>query len=75
MAKPSLTFREFMDYTGVECELVARKCGVTGAAVRRMYAGTLKPGLDLALKIQDLTLGAVRCESWESNSKRAGLKR
>ncbi len=71
----NLTFTEFVDRTGVDLELIASKCAVTGAAVRRMHAGTLKPGLDLALKIEELTLGVVRCESWPRNSKGAGRKR
>lgn len=60
----NLTFAEFVDVTGVDLTLIAHKCGVTYQAIRRMYQGKLKPGLDLALKIEDLTLGTVKCESW-----------
>ena len=71
-----LTFTEFVDRTGVNLELVASKCAVSCVAVRRMYAGTLKPGLDLALRIEEFTLGTVTCQSWKRNSELPGkLKR
>ena len=68
-----LTFTEFVDRTGVKLALVAQKCERTYPAIKRLYDGTLQPGLKLALKIEEITLGAVKCNSWDRNSKRGKL--
>ncbi|MCY3802922.1 MAG: hypothetical protein OXG06_00755 [Gammaproteobacteria bacterium] len=67
----SLTFTEFVDRTGASLALIAKRCERTYPAIKRLYDGTLKPGLELALRIEDITLGTVKYNNWDCNSKSA----
>jgi plasmid maintenance system antidote protein VapI len=42
----------------------AAKIGVTQATVSKLIAGTTKPGLDLAVRIERMTDGAVPVDTW-----------
>ncbi len=69
-----LTFTQFVDRTGARRALIAERLGVTVPAIDKLYGGTMLPSLDLALKIQELTLGTVTCESWVENTKNKKLR-
>lgn len=47
----------------------AAAVGTTQAHISRLAKGSMQPGLNLAVKIQNETGGFVRADSWSENSE------
>lgn len=66
------SLKAYLDRTGVKQFEFAAKVQTTAATVSRLCAGTLKPALDLAHRIERETDGEVPTETWiaddEANS-------
>jgi len=56
--------RAWLDGQGLSQADLARRCGVGEASVCRWLRGTRRPGLDLAIAVEQLTDGAVPAASW-----------
>lgn len=56
--------RSYLDATGEKQSDFAAKVKTTPATVSRLCAGTLKPALDLAHRIEVATEGEVPTETW-----------
>ncbi|WP_373354101.1 helix-turn-helix domain-containing protein [Pseudoroseicyclus sp. CXY001] len=50
----------------------AERCGTTQATISRLSAGTSLPSLDLAIRIEDATAGAVPANSWRNDASAGG---
>ncbi len=58
--------RTYLNQTGEKQSDFAERVQTTPATVSRLCAGTLKPALDLAHRIERATDGAVPTETWVS---------
>lgn len=64
MAKTQ-TLREYFAETGEKQEDFADRVGKTKQMIWMLVAGKTRPGLDLALTIQEATRGRVPVEIWK----------
>lgn len=55
---------EYLTKSGLKQAAFAQRIGVTQATVSKLIARTMLPGLELAVKIEDATGGAVLARSW-----------
>lgn len=55
-------------------ELVAEKLEVAVSSVYNLRNGYFAPGLDLALRIEEISKGAVPAKSWKPGKRRAKAK-
>lgn len=55
---------EYLTKSGLKQAAFAQRIGVTQATVSKLIARTMLPGLELAVKIEDATGGAVKARSW-----------
>jgi plasmid maintenance system antidote protein VapI len=56
---------DYLEETGEKQTEFAARVGTTDATVSRLVAGNLRPGLDLALRIERATDGKVPPREWE----------
>ncbi len=59
-----LTLKAYLDQSGEKQVAFAERVSTTPATVSRLCAGSLKPALDLAHRIESATCGAVPTEVW-----------
>jgi transcriptional regulator with XRE-family HTH domain len=68
--------KDYLSRAGMKQEAFALRVGVTQATVSKLIARTMTPSLELALKIEDATGGAVSARSWlpspETQSEQPG---
>ena len=55
--------------TGLSQRELAKRLGVDPSIVSRLLNGQMRPGLELAVRIQRLTDGRVAASSWVDNSE------
>ena len=55
--------------TGLSQRELAKRLGVDPSIVSRLLNGQMRPGLELAVRIQRLTDGRVVASSWVDNSE------
>lgn len=58
------TLREYAKANGLTQERLAKKLGVTQGVVSSLMTNRNRPSLELAVKIERLTDGAVPARSW-----------
>jgi plasmid maintenance system antidote protein VapI len=54
----------YLARSGIKQAIFAQRVGVTQATISKLVARTMSPSLELALKIEDATGGAVSARSW-----------
>jgi transcriptional regulator with XRE-family HTH domain len=60
-------FRDFVQ--GLNMAEIARRTGVSREMIRKLADGTAGPGIELALRIQEATYGAVPLVTWAQPRK------
>jgi plasmid maintenance system antidote protein VapI len=63
--------KAYLDETGEKQVDFAERVETTPATISRLCAGTLKPALDLAHRIEAATGGLVRTETWLGSGESA----
>lgn len=56
--------REYMAREGITSRAVAERIGVVPVYLSQILGGHRRPSLDLAIRIEGETSGAVPCRSW-----------
>lgn len=59
------TFPKYVADNGISNSQLAESLGVDHSTAWRLANGRMRPGLDLAAKIERITQGAVPIASWE----------
>lgn len=59
-----MDLRSYLDTTGISQTDFAAKVATTVATVNRIAKGTMRPGLDLAHRIERATAGRVPLSQW-----------
>lgn len=54
----------YLARSGIKQATFAQRVGVTQATISKLVARTMQPSLELAMKIEDATGGAVSARSW-----------
>ena len=65
-----MTLRSYLDEASETQSDFAAKVSTTPATISRLCAGTLKPALELAHRIEVATGGRVPTESWLTDAER-----
>lgn len=63
-----MTLKAYLDQSGEKQVAFAERVSTTPATISRLCAGSLKPALDLAHRIEAATHGAVPTEVWLAGS-------
>ena len=59
-----MDLKDYLEASGERQVDFARRVGTSGATISRLVAGTLKPALELAHRIEAETGGSVPTETW-----------
>ncbi|SHK05078.1 Helix-turn-helix [Ruegeria lacuscaerulensis ITI-1157] len=58
------TLKSYRQANGIRQADLASSIGVEQATISKLESGSFRPGLELAIKIEDATGGAVPARSW-----------
>jgi transcriptional regulator with XRE-family HTH domain len=70
--KANNAFGKWIDAQGMTAEAAARKLGISESYVDKLARSERRPDLELALKIERLSRGAVPASAWLKSPKHSG---
>jgi plasmid maintenance system antidote protein VapI len=60
---------DFLKKEGIQKTAFARSMGISRSMVNQIISGKKTPSLELAQRIQRITLGKVRADEWETKRR------